>query len=187
MNAFDWLLLSVILLSVISAIAQGFFAEVFSLGGTIVGLVLACWQYLRLAPWFEQYVKSSALANAVAFLVIVTAVNIIASIGARVATWMMKEAGLRWVDRALGGAFGLVKGLVLATVVVLVATAFVPTAAWLQGSTMAGYFSLSARAAVWLAPEGLRSTFHEGLAHLRKARQDAMAKAGKSDAGDNRQ
>ena len=180
MSPFDWLLLAVVVLSVVAAAAHGFFAELFSLSGAILGFILAAWQYWRFAPFFEQYTKSPAVANAAAFFSILIAVGLIAGVCAKVATWTMKEAGLRWVDRLLGGAFGFVRGLVLATVVVLIATSFMPEAGWLQRSTLAGYFTLSARVVAWIAPSSVRGKFQDGVAYMRKVRQEGLAKAVKS-------
>jgi len=47
MNAVDWIILAVILLSVFLAAMQGFFFEIFSLAGTIIGYLLAAWGYGR--------------------------------------------------------------------------------------------------------------------------------------------
>jgi membrane protein required for colicin V production len=185
-TGFDGILIVIILLSAVAAAAHGFFAEVISLGGTILGFILGAWQYARVATWFEPYVKSQPLANAAGFLTIVVAVGIFAGIAAKIATWTMKEAGLRWVDRFLGGAFGLVRGLVMATVVVLIATSFVPEANWLQRSHLAGYFTLSARVASWAAPASVRSKFQDGVAYLRKVRQEGLAKAEKTGSGESR-
>ena len=176
MNGLDAVLVAVILLSILVAAAHGFFSEIFSLAGAVIGFVLASWEYWRLAPWFAQYTKSSMMANAAAFLTIVVAVSIIASIAAKVTTWTMKEVGLRWADRLLGGAFGALRGLVLATVLVLIATSFTPEAQWLQQSRMAGYLTVSAHVASWIAPSGVRNKFNDGVAYLRKAREDALAK-----------
>jgi membrane protein required for colicin V production len=182
MSGLDVLLIATVLLSAVAAAAHGFFSEVFSLAGIIVGFLLASWEYWRIAPWFEPYVKSPAVANAAGFLSILIAVAILAAIAGKVSSWVMKEAGLRWVDRFLGGAFGLLRGLVFATILVLIATAFTPEAGWLQRSTIAGYLTVSARVVAWSAPATLRGKFLDGVAYLRKARQEALAKADKSPA-----
>jgi membrane protein required for colicin V production len=180
MSPFDWILIALIVLSVVAAAAHGFFAELFSLGGAVLGFLLAAWQYWRLAPLFEPYVKSPAVANAAAFFSILVVVGLIAGVCAKVATWTMKEAGLRWVDRFLGGAFGFVRGLVLATIVVLIAVTFTPEAGWLQRSSLAGYFTLSARVVAWVAPSSVRGKFQDGVAYIRKVRQEGLAKAVKN-------
>jgi membrane protein required for colicin V production len=182
MSGFDVFLIAIVLLSALAAAAHGFFSEVFSLVGTIIGFLLASWQYWRVAPWFEPYVKSPSVANAAGFFVILIAVIVLAAIAGKVSSWAMKEAGLRWVDRFLGGAFGLLRGLVFATILVLIATAFTPEAGWLQRSTVAGYLSISARVVAWSAPASLRGKFLDGVAYLRKARQEALAKIDKSQA-----
>ena len=89
MAAIDWVIVAVLALSVLVAAAQGFFFEVFSLAGTIFGYILAAWEYWRLAPWFEQYVKSTAAANAAGFITIFVSVMIIASIAGKITRWAM--------------------------------------------------------------------------------------------------
>jgi uncharacterized membrane protein required for colicin V production len=45
MTAADWLIVLVILLSIISAGIQGFFAEVLSMAGLVIGYIVAAWRY----------------------------------------------------------------------------------------------------------------------------------------------
>jgi membrane protein required for colicin V production len=177
MAGIDWLIVAVIALSVLVAAAQGFFFEVFSLAGAVFGYILAAWEYSRLAPWFEPYVKSPAAANAAGFITIFISVMILASIAGKVTRWMMQEVGLRWVDRLLGGAFGLVRGVVLVTVAIMALAAFSPESTILKQSELSRYFLLSARAASWVAPSELQQKFRDGLALLRKNRMELLAPA----------
>jgi len=48
-------------------------------------------------------------------------------------------------------------------------TAFTPTSRWLQGSSLAPYFLVVGRAAIWVAPSELRAEFYKGLAYVRQA------------------
>ncbi len=77
--------------------------------------------------------------------------------------------GLRWVDRFLGGVFGLVRGLIVVTVGVLALTAFAPESRVLSESYLAKYLLVSGRGASWLAPSVVREKFREGVAQLRQA------------------
>src|SRR5689334_25108944 len=52
MNALDWAILGVVALSVALAASHGFFFEVFSLAGAVVGYLAAAWGYGRLATLF---------------------------------------------------------------------------------------------------------------------------------------
>jgi membrane protein required for colicin V production len=79
----------------------------------------------------------------------------------------MKEAGLSFVDRLLGGALGLLKGCLIVAVVLMSMAAFTPTSKWLEGSEIAPYFLVVGRAAIWLAPSEMRARFYQGLDLLR--------------------
>jgi membrane protein required for colicin V production len=162
MNIADYVILAIIGISVLLAASQGFFYEAISLAGLIVGYLLAVWEYHVVADWFASYVKSQSIADIIGFIVILLAVMILAGVIARVVRWIMKEAGLRWFDRILGGAFGLVRGCLTAAVVLLGFTTFNPQSTWLEGSRLAPYFLVVARGASWLAPSDVRARFREG-------------------------
>ena len=174
MSLIDWAIIAVMLISVLVAAAQGFFFEIFSLAGTVVGYLFAAWEYWRLAPWYEPYVKSAAIANVAAFVTIFAFIVIIANIAGRLSRWAVQEVGLRWVDRLLGGAFGLVRAIVVITVLVMAVTTFMPQSKWLETSELSRYFLLSARSASWLAPSDLRNKFREGVAFVRKTRMEGL-------------
>lgn len=168
MTLFDWALVIVMVLSVVAAAAQGFFAELFSLAGTVIGLVLAAWEYWRVAPYYEPYVKSGAIASAAGFLTIFLIVVLIAGVAGKVTRWAMKEVGLRWVDRLLGAAFGLVRGIVVVAAVVLALATFAPESRMLRESSLGRYVLLAARVGSWLAPADVRQKFKDGLVLLRE-------------------
>jgi len=74
------------------------------------------------------------------------------------------------VDRLLGAAFGLVRGLVIVTVVLMALAAFDPGARALRDSQFAGYFLVAGRGASWLGPAEIRRKFRAGLDVLRNGR-----------------
>jgi membrane protein required for colicin V production len=170
MSGLDWVIIGVVLLSVLLAAAQGFFYELFSLAGVVIGYLLAAWGYTRVAVWFSPLVKSAWVAEIAAFLTIFIAVVILAGILGRLARWFFKEAGLSWVDRLLGGAFGLVRGFLLIAVMLLALTTFAPGTQLLARSQFAPYALVVARAAVWVAPGQVRTRFYDGLNAVRQMR-----------------
>ncbi len=170
MSVADWIILAFLVFSVVGAAIRGFFHEAFKLAGLIVGYLLAAWQYHRLAEWFAPYVKSPWVGEIAGFLIIFFAVLILAGFAGRLASWLMKKAGLRTVDRILGALLGLLRG-VLVVAIVLTAMAAFPTPAgkWLAESQLAPYFLVGGRAAIWLAPSELRQRFYQGLYYMRRA------------------
>ena len=169
MNAADWSIIVVILVSTVAAASEGFFHQAFGIAGLIVGYMLAAWQYARVAAWFAPHVNSPWLADILGFLVIFVAVVIVAAISGRIVRWAMKEAGLSLIDRLLGALLGLVKGSLFVAIILMGMTAFAPSSSWLEGSELAPYFLVVGRAAIWLAPSELRVKFYEGLDLVRHA------------------
>jgi membrane protein required for colicin V production len=175
MSGADWIILFVILVSVVQAASAGFFQEAFGIGGLVFGYLLAAWQYHRLAARFSPYVNSPWLGEIFGFLIIFLAVMILAGIAGRIARWMMKEAGLSFFDRFLGGVLGLLRGCLIVAVVLVSMAAFTPTSGMLAGSEWAPYFLVVGRAAIWVAPSELRGRFYQGLDLLRQEHQSAPA------------
>jgi membrane protein required for colicin V production len=175
MNAADWLIVGALCASVVIAVSQGFFYEVISLAGTIVGYLLASWQYRRVAEWLAPYVKNAWVGEIAGFLIIFIAVVILAGLIARLVRWAMKEAGLSWFDRVLGAGFGVLRGGLMIAVVSLVMTSFAPSSRLLEGSQLAPYFLVVGRAAIWLAPSELRARFYQGLNVLHGAEESKNA------------
>jgi membrane protein required for colicin V production len=163
MNAADWLIIGALFVSVAIAVSQGFFYEVISLAGTVIGYLLASWQYHRVADWLAPYVRNSWVGEIAGFFVIFVAVVILAGLIARLVRWAMKEAGLSWFDRVLGAGFGALRGGLIVAVVSLVMTSFTPGSRLLEGSQLAPYFLVVGRAVIWLAPSELRARFYQGL------------------------
>ena len=169
MTPADWLILAVVLLNVVTAGIEGFFAEVLSLAGLVVGYIVAAWQYPGLAAWFMTFLKNAWLAEIFSFLIIFFAILLLFSIAGRVARKLMKAAGLSGFDRFLGALLGVVKGGLVVAVVLMGMTAFTPTSKMLEKSELAPYFLVVGRAAIWAAPADLRARFYEGLGFLHRA------------------
>jgi membrane protein required for colicin V production len=167
----DAILAAVLLASVLLAAAQGFIFELFSVAGAVLGYLIAAWEYPALAPRFLRYTNSISVAEMVSFLTIFFVVVIVAGICGRVARWLMKEAGLRWADRLLGAAFGLLRGVLIGAVIVLATMAFSPDARAVQESYLGPYMLVAARGLVLAAPPGLRQKLRDGINAVRRQTQ----------------
>src|SRR5271165_3141044 len=169
MTAADWAIVVVVLLNVVAAAIQGFFAEALSLAGLVVGYIVAAWRYQRLAEWLMSFLKSEWLAEILGFLIIFFAILFVFGLAGRIARKLMKAAGLSGFDRFLGALLGLVKGGLMVAVILMGLTAFTPTSKMLDDSKLAPYFLVVGRAAIWVAPSALRARFYEGLDFLHRA------------------
>jgi membrane protein required for colicin V production len=177
----DWVILLIIVLSVLQAIAQGFFYEFFSLAGVIVGYLLAAWEYPRAAVWYARYVNSQWAADIAGFFTIFFVVVLLAGVVGRIARWAVHGVGLRWFDRLLGAVFGFLRGAVVCAVIVLALASFAPQWGWLQQSQIAPFMLVSGRALIWAAPAELRQRFREGWDLLRTVPQHVSRQGGDTD------
>jgi membrane protein required for colicin V production len=165
----DWLIVVVLLVSVLSAAKNGFFLEVFSLAGVVIGLLLASWNYQKLLPWITRWIHTLQIAEALSFLAIALGVMILAGLVGRIIRWSVHSIGLGWVDRFIGALFGLVKGSLLVTIAVLVVAAFLPQATWFRQSKLAPYFLTAAHQASIVTPSELGERIRQGVTLIRNA------------------
>jgi membrane protein required for colicin V production len=129
----DWVLMGVLFASMVVGFWRGLVYEVLSLAGWVAAFVVAQWLASDVVVWlpFVQGAPES-VQYAVAFAVVFVATVFAAG----VASWLLKalveSVGLRPVDRALGGVFGLARGVVLllALTVVLQLTGVARDAWW---------------------------------------------------------
>ncbi|MGH9669401.1 MAG: CvpA family protein [Terriglobales bacterium] len=172
MTALDWLILLIVGASVLLALSQGFIVELFSMGGAVLGLLGAAWGYPVLTPLFQNFVKLTPLAQLLSFLTIFFVLFLAMGVTGRMLSRAAKETGMRWADRVMGAAFGLVRGIVVAAVLVLAFATFYPEARIVADSAFGRHLLGLARAASWLAPAEVRERFHQGATQLRQGPQE---------------
>jgi membrane protein required for colicin V production len=163
----DWLIVLVVLLNVVEAISQGLLYEVFSFAGVIAGYLIAAWEYPKVAVYYRQVLTSAWAADIAGFLTIFVLVTVLGSAIGGVARRAAEGIGLRWVDRFAGGAFGVFKGIVICTVVVIALATFSPASAWIRDSRIAPFMLAGGRSLIWAAPADVRQRFRDGWDLLR--------------------
>jgi membrane protein required for colicin V production len=170
MNWLDILLAVILLFSFAGALWNGITREVVRIIALLGGIFGGMWWYTDLTPHITPYVRDESMASFAAFGVIVVgslvAGGVIAWLLAKVLHW----SGLRWFDRLLGGAFGLVRGLILATAIVLAVVAFAPTTGSSETVAQSRIAPLVLHSARWtaaLAPQNLRTSFYSGFDRVR--------------------
>src|SRR2546423_15456759 len=97
MTGADWAIIGAIVLSILLAASQGFFFEVFSFAGVVLGYLFAAWEFTRLAGWLSPYVKALWIAELAEFFLIFLAVVMIGGMEGRIIGWGIRATGLRSV------------------------------------------------------------------------------------------
>ncbi len=166
MTWMDWAIVIVMALSVLGGIKQGFLRSVCSLGGLLLGLVLAAWNYARAAALLMPLVRIEPVSDTIAFILIALFVMALASILGTVMAKMLHQVGLGCLDRIAGAAFGLFQGALLVTLGILVVVAFYPKAHWLAEGKLPKRFFGACHLSTHMSPEELAKRVRQGLKTL---------------------
>jgi len=162
----DWIIVIILAAAVIGGIARGFFRSAFSLGGLLLGLVLAAWNYWRFAEVLKPLVHSIEVANAIAFMVIALLVMVAAAVTGSLLAGIFRKVGLGCLDRLAGGVFGAIEGMLFVMVCILVTVAFFPKAEWLTEARLPKYFFGALHMSTHVTPERLAERVREELKTL---------------------
>lgn len=150
----DWLLLAVLLLSVLLGAWRGLVYEVLSVAGWVAAFVLAQAYADEVAAMLPIEGLSPPLQLAAGFVLVFIAVAFAGGLLAWMVKKLVASVGLRPVDRILGSAFGLARGVVmLLALSVVVSMSPMRDAPWWQGSVVADALVATLHAIKPLLPE----------------------------------
>jgi membrane protein required for colicin V production len=81
---------------------------------------------------------------------------------------MLEAVHLKWFDRLLGAAFGLIRGWLIGAVLFLMLTAFPVQLESVKNARLAPYLLSGARALALVTPSPLKAKFLEGYRKVEK-------------------
>jgi len=119
-NVADWAIISVLSLSVLLSLWRGFVREAISLAGWIAAFVIANLLVGELALVLGQWISNITGRYVAAYAILVAGTLLVAGLLARLGASVVKATGLTLLDRLLGTAFGLVRGIIIVLVAVYV-------------------------------------------------------------------
>jgi len=150
----DWVLLAVLVFSMLLGAWRGLVYEVLSVLGWAVSFYAAQYFAPIVAGWLPLQSSSETVRYAVAFVLVFVAGVFTAGLLAFLLKKLIEAIGLRPVDRTMGAAFGLVRGviLLLAAAVVMDMTAL-KSSTWWQESKGAPVLSAALKGLKPVLPE----------------------------------
>jgi membrane protein required for colicin V production len=137
MNGFDLALVAVVALSALFAFVRGVIRELIALLTWIIGFVAAIEYAGALASMFPGLDAAPVAKQAFAFAAILVAVMVVGAVVSRLLAGVVRAIGLGFVDRTLGAAFGVARGLIAIVAFALVAgVTALPKRDWWQNSSL---------------------------------------------------
>lgn len=169
LNWFDFAIILLLAASVISGLKAGLSRVVIHLLATVIGLLAAFWCYGIVAEKLLTLVNVNRLqADLLGFLIIFLGVLLVGSLLAALLGRIFRWFGLSWFDHLLGGVAGVVRGVLVITVMVDALIAFTPRPppAYLDHSRLLPYTNEIAGWLIEAAPRGLKDAFKDQLGNI---------------------
>ncbi len=154
MVALDWLLLAVLMVSLLLGAWRGLVFEMLSLLAWVLAFVAAQWFATDVAQWLPMTGAANSVRYAAGFLLTFVVTAFAGGLLAVLVKKMISVAGLGPVDRVLGCAFGLVRGLVLLlAAAVVIAMTPLKSSVWWTESAGAGLLGVALKGLKPLVPQ----------------------------------
>lgn len=161
MSWLDIAIVVIIGLSALISLVRGFVKESISLVSWILAGVVALRYFSALAGLLEAYVANEMLRNMAAFGVLFVVTLVIGAIINFMMSQLVSKTGLSGTDKALGVVFGAARGVLIVTMLVLLASQTpMPSADWWQDSLAVGYFVQMAEWIAAIIPDDVASNFN---------------------------
>ncbi len=163
----------------IASARRGFSREIIGLAASVFALICGMWFYGTAAIYMKRLVSSDRTANLLGFLAVVVIVLLCGRISGWIVNRFLRTIGLSFFDRAVGAAFGFLKGLVVCVALVTAFVAFGPILDTTTGassgasqsavlhSQIAPYVLEASRAVIALAPMELKTSFQQQYAGVK--------------------
>jgi len=164
-NWIDITLVLLMLVSIISGVREGFARTAIGFLAALVGLFLGL-QYYRVVA-LRLHLPDN-VANIIGFAIVFCLVTIVGSIVSGMLARFLHSLDLAWLDRSLGGAFGVVRGALFGTVLIWAVMVFMGTQPRqvLAQSRLAPCVMNTARWVADVSPDEVRSAFHRSYREL---------------------
>ncbi len=170
MNPFDIIIIVILGYSLVRGIFRGLVKEVSSIIGVLGGFYAAFTYYTMLAKLLSGLIKETVYLNILSFLIIFCSVLIVVGILGVIIKYLLNIAFLGWVDRISGVGFGLVKGILIASILFITLTAFLPKgSAFLKNSMLAPHVSWVSEKMAKVVSKEMKQDFMAKLGELKKA------------------
>jgi membrane protein required for colicin V production len=163
----DVILLLILSVTVFLGIVKGFVKQIFGLLAVIIGLILALNCYSQVAWLYRRLITHEVLAHFLGFITVFFAVLSLGWIVSHLLSKLVRGP-LKLLDKVLGGALGLLKGILICGVIVFALLVFPIDKRALKGSLVSPVCLKLTRTIVSLIPKELKEKFKEAYKEITK-------------------
>jgi membrane protein required for colicin V production len=168
-NFFDIVVIIILGFSAVRGVFRGLIKELSSIIGVLGGFYFAYSYYMVLAKPLSRWISNQGYLNILSFLIIFCGILIIISILGVVIKYVLNIAFLGWVDRICGGGFGITKGILITSVLLITLTAFLPkNVPVIKDSMLAPHVTLISEKMAKVVSRDMKKEFSAKITELKK-------------------
>ncbi len=146
LNGADWVIIVVLSVSTLLSLWRGFVREALSLLGWVAAFVVAHLFVDQLALQLSSVIANVTGRYVAAYAILFVSTLVVFTLVVKVATSLVRAAGLSVLDRVLGTIFGFARGVILILVAVYVVKQLIPEPdqQWLHQSVLMPHLNMLA-------------------------------------------
>ena len=170
MNPFDVFIILIVGYSIVRGLFRGLVKEVSSIIGVLGGFYAAYSYFPMVAKLLSGIIQEESYLNILSFMIIFCGILLIISILGVVIKYLLNIAFLGWIDRICGLGFGLIKGVLIITVIFIILTTFLSKGTPLiKKSILAPHVIWISEQMVGLVSDDMKNDFFAKLDEFKKA------------------
>ena len=170
MNLFDLAIISTLCFCLINGIFTGLIGELFSVTGVLAGFFAASTHYIEVTKSLSYWIQDASKIKIWSFLSIFIGFLIAISILGRIVNSLFKIDILSSVDRTFGAGVGIIKGVLIVSVLLLTLTAFLPKeVSIIKDSLLSSHLTLISEKMARIVSKDMRHGFLAKIGAYKKA------------------
>jgi len=168
MNPFDIIIIVVLGFCFIRGIFRGLIKEVSSIIGVIGGYYIAYNYYLKIALPLAEWNFNAQYCKIIAFMLIFCIVFTLISLLGVLIKYLFNIAYLGLVDRICGALFGIIRGLLIVSVLLVVLTSFLHNGDIIKNSIISPHLILFSENMAKVIPYEMKNKFIVKIEEFKK-------------------
>ncbi len=170
MNILDILIAVIVGFCLIRGIFRGIIKEVTSIFGVFIGFFVAYNYYPVVTHFLARFLANESYLNIISFFSVFTVVFLAVGLVGVILKRLFRAVALGWADRILGAIFGLVKAILIISVLLVPLMTFLPQKSpVMKDSLLAPYVSIISEKIVAVVPTDMKQQFGDNINALKEA------------------
>jgi membrane protein required for colicin V production len=160
MNKLDIIFITILSITLIRGFLRGIVKEIIGIFGIIGAFLVASNYYNFIQKYISTIIPDGQIASIVSFTTLfITTLLFIYFLGAMIRE-LLKTLSLGWLDRIGGAAFGLLKGILISSLILFMLTFMLtPKSSLIAGSRLSPYVTMVTEKIIYFIPPNLKQKF----------------------------